>query len=88
MRRRTFDTGGLREIGTGLQIDLLNWPFGRSAEYLSQAYNIESTFASVYHIFLRSISFPFIPITQFLLFIIVRFVILSFPTMPFICSNY
>lgn len=32
MRKRTFDAGGLREIGTGLQIDPLNWPSDRPTE--------------------------------------------------------
>jgi len=77
MRKRTFDADNLREIGTGLQIDPLNWS-PDPMEYLNLAHNIVSTFAFIYHISLRFVLFHLsLCVTQFLLFVLVRIIIAS-----------
>lgn len=70
MRTRTFDADGLKEIGTGLQIDPLNWPSDHSTEYLNLTRN--TVFASIYHITLRFILFLFISLYYTISFVCYR----------------
>jgi len=64
MRGRIFHAGGLKKIGTGLQIDSLNWPSAHFAEYLNLVHNIVHKGVRVYLLYL----FAFSSLLVFLLF--------------------
>jgi len=57
MRGRVFHADGLKKIGTGLQIDSLNWLPAHSAEYLNLVRNIvrkSTRIHGTYHTFFHS----------------------------------